>query len=248
MVLPRRLLDDAVAETLQVAAPWRRAALAPVVALVVVGVLVPVVIVVGNLPRHGDAVGAYGLVAELLFGAAVVAVASPVARRYGGWGPAFGLAKPVRSDLKRVLGWLCLQIGARAGLAILLSIVVPDLPSAGNLTEVDELGPAGGAMLLAAAVVVAPILEEVAFRGLMLRALMRRLTFWPSAGISSFVFALLHAPGATTLPGAGALVLYIYVFGLIQCQLVRRTGRLAPAIGVHAALNLLATVTALAVS
>jgi len=89
-------------------------------------------------------------------------------------------------------------------------------------------------------------MEEIAFRGLMLRAMMRRLGYWPAAGLSSLVFALLHAPAVPDLQSAIVLVLVIYVFGLLQCQLVRRRVRLAPAAGVHASINLVTLVAALA--
>jgi membrane protease YdiL (CAAX protease family) len=72
------------------------------------------------------------------------------------------------------------------------------------------------------------------------------LPFWPAAALSSFLFALLHVPGADTLDGAVQVAALIYAFALLQCELVRRTARLAPAIGVHAAINLLSTGLALA--
>jgi membrane protease YdiL (CAAX protease family) len=59
------------------------------------------------------------------------------------------------------------------------------------------------------------------------------------------VFGLLHAPGGESWEGAAALVVMITAFGVLQCLLVRRTGILGPAIGVHAALNLLAISLAL---
>ena len=239
-------LDQAVARTLTEPGPWVRAALTPIVAVVLLAVLIPVVVIGADLPRHGDVAAGYSLAGELLLGAVVVIAARPLAVRYGGWRLALGLDPPVRGDGKRVLIWLLAQFGVRFCVALVLAIAVPDLPHVGNLTGARTLGVPGMAMLLAAGVLVAPIVEEIAFRGVLLRALMRRLPYWPAAGISSFVFGLLHAPTASSWTGALVIVLFIYAFGLVQCQLVRRTARLAPAMGVHAASNLLTIVAALA--
>jgi membrane protease YdiL (CAAX protease family) len=243
---PGRPLDDAVAATLTTPGPWLRAAVAPIVAVVALGVLIPLVVVAADLPRHGDVAALYSLVGELLLGAVILIATRRVARSCGGWRAAIGLTPPVRGDGKRVLAWFGIQFGVRFGLALVLAVAAPDLRNAGNLAGVDDLGPAGIAMLIVAAGVVAPFVEEIAFRGVLLRALMRRVSYWPAAGISSLVFALLHAPTASSWAGAVAVVLFIYAFGLVQCQLVRRTARLAPAIGVHAVVNVLTITAALA--
>jgi membrane protease YdiL (CAAX protease family) len=154
----------------------------------------------------------------------------------------------VRGDVKRVVVWFFVQLGVRILAGIALHVLAPHLPPGGNLGDLDDVGPAGAALLLVTAVIVAPLVEEVAFRGVLLRALMRRLHFWPAAALSSFLFALLHVPGSDTLGGSVQVAATIYAFALVQCELVRRTGRLAPAIGVHATMNLLATGVALAAS
>ena len=239
-------LDEAVARTLTTDAPWARAAVAPIVAVLSLAVLIPVVVIATGLPRHGDGTGAYSLIGELLLGVVVLLAARPLAVRYDGWTSAVGLGRPVRGDGKRVAVWFLAQLGVRFCVAFVLAIAVPHLPHVGNLTGTKQLGAAGITMLLLAGVVVAPVVEELAFRGMLLRALMRRLPYWPAAGLSSLVFAALHAPTARSWTGAVAIVLFIYAFGLVQCQLVRRTARLAPAMGVHAVSNLLTIVAALA--
>lgn len=243
---PGRPLDDAVARTLDVPAPWLRAAVAPIVAVVALGLLIPLVVVLGDLPRHGDVAAAYSLVGELVLGAVILLAARPVARCCVGWRAAVGLDAPTAGDGKRVLAWFGIQFAVRFALAVVLAVAAPHLRNGGNLSGVDDLGPAGIAMLLLAAGLVAPFVEEVAFRGVLLRGLMRRVSYWPAAGISSLLFALLHAPTASSWTGAIAVVLFIYAFGLVQCQLVRRTARLVPAIGVHAVVNVLTITAALA--
>ena len=78
-------------------------------------------------------------------------------------------------------------------------------------------------------VVAAPIVEEIFYRGLLLRALERRTgTTWAIV-LSSFVFAISHFEllpfPALFLFGAGAAVLAV------------RTGRLGPGIAAHFAYN-----------
>ena len=78
-------------------------------------------------------------------------------------------------------------------------------------------------------VVGAPIVEELFFRGLLLRALQRRLGPAPAVVISAVLFGLAHFEGVQ-LP---ALV----VFGLVLGYLAVRTDRLGPGIFAHMAFN-----------
>lgn len=82
-------------------------------------------------------------------------------------------------------------------------------------------------------VVLAPVSEELLFRGLLFRGARRRWGFWPSALLSASAFALLH-------PSYDAAT--ILVFGLALAYLVERTGSLRPAIALHAINNGLAVI------
>lgn len=239
-------LDREVAASLDVDAPWRRAAIVPALAVLVIGIVIPLVVIAAGLPRKGDARAAYGLVGELVFAGIVLAVGSPVARRTGGWARAIGLDKLRDDDLGTIVKWFFAQFGARLVVGLVIVTAAPHLHPVSNAAGVDKLHSTGRLLVMISAVLVAPVMEEIAFRGLMLRAVMRRLGYWPAAALSSLVFALLHAPAVPDLQSAIVLVLVIYVFGLLQCQLVRRRARLAPAAGVHAATNLVTLVLALA--
>lgn len=80
-------------------------------------------------------------------------------------------------------------------------------------------------------VVVAPLAEEYLFRGALFAGLRQRLPFWASALISAFVFAAAHLSPGLLLPLAWV--------GLVNAYLVERTGKLWPAILVHACNNAL---------
>ncbi len=88
--------------------------------------------------------------------------------------------------------------------------------------------------LVVAVVVMAPLAEEVMFRGLLLPALSRRIGPLVGAVGISGVFALVH-PDPVTFPG-------LFLFGLILAWLTTVTGRLGAPIVAHAAFNLTSVV------
>jgi membrane protease YdiL (CAAX protease family) len=235
------VLDEEVLSTKDVPAPWRRAAIAQ--PLIPIGVVLVLALVVGvaGLPTSDTASGVYTLLAGLAAGACTVLVGRPVARAYGGWRAAFGFDLPRRGDLRTVLRWLGVQVASRLGLLVVLTAVSPSLSEShgGNTEDLPNLPPVALVLAGVAAVLLAPVAEELAFRGVLLRALMRRLPFWPAALISSALFAVLHAGGVSHVAAIPLLVVVILLFGVLQCVLVRRTGRLGPAIGVHGLMNLL---------
>jgi uncharacterized protein len=81
-------------------------------------------------------------------------------------------------------------------------------------------------------VVLAPLLEELVFRGLVFGTLRRRFNWMASAGISAGIFAIAH--------GYGVLG-FISVFwsGLLWAWIYEKTGSLLPSMLAHAANNLL---------
>lgn len=96
--------------------------------------------------------------------------------------------------------------------------------------------------LLVAAVVLAPVTEELMFRGVLLRSLEPRGKRLAMV-VSSLVFAAVHAIGLrTTLFWESAAVVLppIFILGLVLAWLTQRSGRLGPAIFLHSGWNLLA--------
>lgn len=175
----------------------------------------------------------------VLAGLAVL-IARRAAHQSGGWQSALGLDLPEWSDVGRVLRWSLLLFVVQAVTVGVLRVAVPALSGAvaDNASFLrDE--PLWAVLVFAVlAVGVAPVLEELLFRGLVLRGLMVRIGFWPAALISSTAFGMFHAQGADA---ASALVVgATAVFGVGLCVLTRRTGRLGPGIGVHALRNAVA--------
>lgn len=90
---------------------------------------------------------------------------------------------------------------------------------------------AGGFLII----VVAPISEEIFFRGFMFGALRTRLSLWPAAAISAAVFSLLHLSG-----GDFTIVPPLLVLGLLFAWLYQYTGSLGPPIALHMLNNAIA--------
>ena len=238
-------LDREVRATGDRTAPYlRNAALA-----LVLTVAVEIGIIAIGRPGSSTTRAGLSLAAELVIGLIAVAAAVPLVRRTGGWRAAVGLDGFRRGDIKTTSAWFGFQVATRMSVAYLLIIFVPPLrhQHVSNLTGLAHASVAAIAMLLFAAVVIAPVAEELLMRGIVLRACMRTgMNFWVAATINGVVFGGLHVhEGATALAGM-VLGLSTGAFGFVQCILVRRTGRLAPAIGVHAVTNLLALLVALA--
>lgn len=118
------------------------------------------------------------------------------------------------------------------------------LPEGGNAQDVaDTLSQIGSSGARITAVVtttfVAPLTEELLFRGVVLNLLAQR-SRRAIILISSLVFAAFHLLGVASL-GAGVLVFtQIFLVGVLLAYLTLRTDRLGPAIFVHAGFNLLA--------
>jgi uncharacterized protein len=201
---------------------------------------VPVVAVVGS----GVALGLRlpEPLVLLVVSAALAAVALLVSRRpvrqSGGWRAALGADLPEWSDVGRIVVWTVgLVLAQTAALSLLLALV-PPLRDVEPQTNVDVLldQPLPALLLLAVVTVsLAPLVEEVLFRGVALRGLMLRVGFWPAAVVSTLLFAVLHVQVLEA--GAVFVVVSITTLGLGLCVLARRTGRLGPGIGVHVLYN-----------
>ena len=226
-------------------APWGwRPAVLPTVALAVL-------IVLGNLLTHVLVPHTFGvalaetIVVDVLLYAALIAVVylagRDLAARYAGWGWALGLQRPKPIDG----AWVAAGIGMTLLGRLVVVLVATALTGGKAVSQSQNLhvhvdSPAVYVVLGVIAVLVAPVVEEIVFRGLMLRSFMRRLGFWPAALLSSAVFALLHTYQVSTLAGALTLSGVIFALGLSNCLLVRWSGRLTAGIIVHAFYNALA--------
>lgn len=100
-----------------------------------------------------------------------------------------------------------------------------------ELIDYADLGWSRFAILLIAVGVVLPVIEEVAFRGLIMRSLLRRGSAAFAVAASSLLFGLTHAPG-----GVGLLVIAT-LLGVACGWFTWRTGSLLSGIGIHGVWN-----------
>jgi membrane protease YdiL (CAAX protease family) len=83
----------------------------------------------------------------------------------------------------------------------------------------------GLALALVLGAVVAPITEEIFFRGFLFRGLRKYYPFWFSSGLSALAFAAVHlVPGAIVTIGA---------MGFLLAWLRERSGSIWPSIAMH---------------
>lgn len=120
--------------------------------------------------------------------------------------------------------------------AVYAAVVKPQ----GQQNVVDALGAERGTTYLlataAVVIVLAPVAEEVFFRGFVYRSLRNRLSFPAAAATVGLLFGAIHYSGPQTL----ALLPVLALLGVVFCWLYERSGSLYPAIALHAVNNSLA--------
>jgi membrane protease YdiL (CAAX protease family) len=111
------------------------------------------------------------------------------------------------------------------GLSLLLSAVTP----VARVLALD-MGPAGTAMLFVGAALLAPLGEELLFRGALLPRLCQHERPWVAIVLSSLTFGAMHVQH-------GAAVLGPLVLGLVFGWARARTGSLVPSVLLHVSFN-----------
>ncbi len=114
-----------------------------------------------------------------------------------------------------------------------VDFLVPDDPF-----ESWDIDPVSFVIIALSAVIIAPLVEEIFFRGFMYQAFRKTMSVWPAAILASLVFGIAHIDPAIIFP--------IALIGMILLGIYRWTGNLWSSIITHAGYNAIA-VTALAV-
>jgi membrane protease YdiL (CAAX protease family) len=153
----------------------------------------------------------------------------------------------------RDAGYIFAGLGLQLGLSLLfLPLVLILFPEGGTTQEIVDViagleSDGARLMSLLVAVVLAPVTEELAFRGVLIKALGER-SRRTLIVVSAAVFSLFHILGlsADTLVAAAAVVLpRLFIIGAVLAWVTLRSGRLGPAIFLHSGLNLLAALSTL---
>jgi membrane protease YdiL (CAAX protease family) len=138
---------------------------------------------------------------------------------------------------------------AGLGLFLFASVLIEPLVRIVNEHQavVDDLSSASGGKLAVFAVVaalVAPVCEELLFRGLLLRALRRRMSPTAAVIVQALAFALAHPMLSPTL-GDFAVVPALFLMGAVSGAIAVRRGDISASIMLHIGFNLVTTVLAL---
>jgi membrane protease YdiL (CAAX protease family) len=219
------------------ALPWRGGDVALILLTGVVLVILSIVVVIWFVAATDMMVSVEALVlAELLIygGLALVAWYVTFRRRHAtreqvgfSW---VGIGPLLLMFLVLVGFWVVnLVVG------ILSTLLLGEVPSAR-----EQLFWIGGSpslrvliLLFVAVVIVAPVVEEFVFRGVLFQYLRSRRSFWVAASISALLFSISHF--------VPSLIPSFFAMGLILAALVERYRSLYPAIALHALNNAFAT-------
>ncbi len=158
--------------------------------------------------------------------------------------------RSLAADFGLHMRWTDVPLGLAAGLVgqfallillgLLYRLLGVDLDQVGETAEEltgEASGAFGVALLVLMVAVIAPLLEELFYRGLWLRAIERRFGRVVAVVGSSVLFGAAHLQPFDFPALAG--------FGAIAAVLTVRTGRLGPALWAHVAFNLTAVISLL---
>jgi uncharacterized protein len=138
----------------------------------------------------------------------------------------FGFRRP---RLGPAVGWSLLAIATYIALALLYTLILqPDNPE--PIETGDNYGTLIGMCVII--VVVAPLFEEIFFRGFLYRILRSRMGLWPALVIGGSLFGAVHLTS-----GGPLAVALIAPLGFLLCLLYERSESLYPCIALHALNN-----------
>jgi uncharacterized protein len=191
-------------------------------------VLVEAVVVSAIDGGDSDSLGlAASLTLQASLAATMVAVAFAVARPGSGWAlPAeLGLHRPLHPAIKASV----IAYFAYLGCAIVIAAVLqPEQEDVTRELGADE-GVLGSVVAGVLIVCLAPVSEEIFFRGFMFNGLRRGASFAVAALVSAGIWGVFHYTG----PETWGVVLQLTAFGVVLAWLYERTGSLYPTIAVH---------------
>jgi hypothetical protein len=179
------------------------------------------------------------IAAAVQFAAIALVIWFRVGRRGGG----------VRHDLGLViraqdLGWLA----AGAACSVVLGVAAKPLDTLwtnrGHGSQaigeaVKESSGGARILLLVVVVVLAPTIEEIVFRGIVLRGAMRRMPAPAAVLVSGASFGMIHLIDPSTFPSFPALM----ALGVVSAVVAVRSGSLSRSIMLHAGFNVLGALT-----
>ena len=206
--------------------------------------MIAMVVIQLSIPENSDSL-AVALLSLGILGASVIGmplVALLSARRWGTNGMLRSIGFRIR--------WIDLLIGVVSAGGMFIMMAVINLiwmafggETGSNLEGYETTDPGDTTflflILFVLAGIIAPITEELLFRGSMFRGLLDKMGTWPALIVQGFVFGSMHyTPGQGW--GNANLIFSLGVLGVALGVLTKLTGRLGAAIVAHAVFNMTA--------
>lgn len=149
--------------------------------------------------------------------------------------------------------FLFLGAGLQIGLSLLIVPLAERLNFEGSAQEItDSISPNASAtaqiVLVLLVGLLAPITEELMFRGVLYQLLEQRRGFRNAVFGSALLFSSFHVIGLSTENFALAAIItlpQLFIVGAVLANTSRRRGRLGPAVFIHAGFNLVAILAVL---
>ncbi|MCB0975031.1 MAG: CPBP family intramembrane metalloprotease [Actinobacteria bacterium] len=153
-------------------------------------------------------------------------------RGLGSWARDFG----VRLFTKDLI-WIFLGVALQFVVGILTSLVTTLFHVSSDQSVANDLDAMNGLGAIAAVVgvvFIAPFTEEILYRGVLLRSLIRRMSDYAAIATSAGIFALVHLLGD---PGTAPLLPGLFVLGCVLGYMTVQTGNLSRAFAIHMGFN-----------
>lgn len=205
-------------------------------ALTAIGLMIVTTVPIAVADPNLESIAAKGG-AQLMVGVALVAAALIFALADAGG----NLMAALRRLGFRDLAWRLIGLGALAWVIYLICalLLAPLLSPEQDDVAKEISGDSGDALAMIVTgvliIVVAPISEEVFFRGFMFAGLRRSLPLWVAALVSAGIWGSLHLSG-----GNLGVAIQLAVFGVILALLYERSGSLWATIFAHGLNNTIA--------
>ncbi|HVM15374.1 MAG TPA: CPBP family intramembrane glutamic endopeptidase [Egibacteraceae bacterium] len=132
---------------------------------------------------------------------------------------------------------LVITLGLGVALALLLQLLGLDIPVVQEELRQAARDPQLAPVFVVSAVLIAPIFEELFFRGMVFPAIAKRLGVWAGIVLSAFVFGFVHLNQAEDLLGGGLLLLRLVPLGILFGWLYHWRGTIVVPIIVHSLFN-----------
>jgi membrane protease YdiL (CAAX protease family) len=207
------------------------AGIATAIVMLGIGTLIPALFDPGLETTAGRDAAQLG-VGLALGGTALIFALMDAGGRLRGAFTRLGLGRIVLRTLgMAALAWFAYLVIARLAVPLLQ----PEQQDVTNELGTDENSVLSIAVAAFLIVIVAPLAEELFFRGFMYAGLRRSLPLWPAALISALVWGSLHLGG-----GNVGVAIQLSIFGVILAWLYERSGTLWAPIFAHTLNNTIA--------